>query len=258
MAAATFRSERDGDVLVVTLDRAHKRNALDDATVGGVAELVHAPEPGVRTVVLAAEGEHFCAGLDLNEIKATNAFETAQSSRRWHRWMEQIQYGPVPVVAALHGAVIGGGLEVAASAHIRVADSSAFYALPEGARGIFVGGGGSSRLPRLIGTARMTDMMLTGRVLDAEEGQRIGLTHYLVGQGDSLVKAMELAHKIAANTGLTNYAVTNVLPRIADASADVGLMMESLTASLAASDTEAKTRLADFLEGRAERVRREQ
>ena len=89
----------------------------------------------------------------------------------WHRVFDRIQYSRVPVIAALRGAVIGGGLELACAAHIRVAEPSAYFALPEGQRGIFVGGGGSVRLlPRLIGVARMTDMMLTGRVYSCDRG----------------------------------------------------------------------------------------
>ena len=100
-----------------------------------------------------------------------------------------MQYGPVPVVAALHGAVVGGGLELAAACHIRVADDTTFYALPEGSRGIFVGGGGAVRIPRLIGAARMTDMMLTGRVYNAQEGERVGFAQYLVPEGQAFAKA---------------------------------------------------------------------
>ena len=85
----------------------------------------------------------------------------------WHRAFERMERGRLPVVAVLKGAVIGGGLELASATHIRVAEPSAFYALPEGQHGLFVGGGGSVRVPRLIGAHRMADMMLTGRVLDA-------------------------------------------------------------------------------------------
>ena len=101
----------------------------------------------------------------------------------------------MPVVAALHGAVVGGGLELAASCHIRVADATTFYALPEGSRGIFVGGGGAVRIPRLIGAARMADMMLTGRVYQAEEGERVGFAQYLVPAGQAVAKALELARR---------------------------------------------------------------
>ena len=98
----------------------------------------------------------------------------------WHAALDKLQYAPVPVVAVLHGAVIGGGLEIAAAAHIRVAERSAYYGLPEGQRGLFVGGGGSMRLPRLIGASRMADMMLTGRVYRAEEGERVGFAASVV------------------------------------------------------------------------------
>ncbi|WP_144267279.1 crotonase/enoyl-CoA hydratase family protein, partial [Comamonas thiooxydans] len=157
-------------------------------------------------------------------------------------------------VAALHGAVVGGGLELASACHIRVADSSTFYALPEGSRGIFVGGGGSVRIPRLIGAARMADMMFTGRVYKAEEGERIGLSQYLVPEGHALDKAVELALRIAENAPMTNYALMHALPRIADQPADQGLMTEALMAAVAQSAPEAKFRLQEFLSGRAGKV----
>jgi enoyl-CoA hydratase/carnithine racemase len=160
----------------------------------------------------------------------------------------------VPVVAALHGAVVGGGLELASAAHIRVADDSTYYGLPEGQRGIFVGGGGSVRIPRLVGVACMTDMMLTGRVLDAQEGLSRGFSQYVVPAGQALVKAVELARKVAGNAPLSNYAVTQALPRIADMPPTEGLLMESLMAAIAQGDDAAKSRLQAFLEGRAGKV----
>jgi enoyl-CoA hydratase/carnithine racemase len=114
--------------------------------------------------------------------------------------------GGVPVIAALHGAVIGGGLELTASAHIRVAERNSYYALPEGARGLFVGGGGAMRVPRLIGTSRMIDMMLTG-LYSAEEGVSLGFSQYVVDDGFGLAKAIELAEQIATNTTLSNFAI---------------------------------------------------
>jgi enoyl-CoA hydratase/carnithine racemase len=172
----------------------------------------------------------------------------------WHAALEEVQYGPVPVIAALHGAVVGGGLELAAAAHIRVADASTFYALPEGARGIFVGGGGAVRIPRLIGAARMADMMLTGRVYQAEEGERAGFAQYLVPQGQAFTKALELAERVAQNAPLTNYALMHALPRIAEQPADQGFLTEALMAAIAQSAPEAKQRVRDFLEGRAAKV----
>ena len=174
----------------------------------------------------------------------------------WHAALECVQYGPVPVVASLHGAVVGGGLELASACHIRVADETTFYALPEGSRGIFVGGGGAVRIPRLIGTARMTDMMLTGRVYNAQDGERIGLAQYLVPTGTAFEKALELAKRIATNATMTNYALTHVLPRIADQPADQGFMTEAMMAAIAQSAPEAKDRVRAFLEGRAAKVQK--
>jgi enoyl-CoA hydratase/carnithine racemase len=160
------------------------------------------------------------------------------------------------VVAVLHGAVVGGGLEIAAACHIRVAEKSAYYALPEGSRGIFVGGGGSVRLPRLIGTSRMMDMMLTGRTYDAEEGQAIGISHYLAAPGQGLAKGMDIAERIAGNAPMTNFAVTHVLPRIAQADPASGYLTEALTAAIAQGEKEAKDRLKAFLEKRAPKTAR--
>ena len=160
-----------------------------------------------------------------------------------------------PVIAALHGTVLGGGLELASACHIRVADETTFYALPEGSRGIFVGGGGAVRIPRLIGAARMTDMMMTGRVYNAQDGERAGFAQYLVPKDAAFEKALELAKRIAQNAPLTNYALMHALPRIAEQSADQGFLTEALMAAIAQSAPEAKDRVRAFLEGRADKVK---
>jgi enoyl-CoA hydratase/carnithine racemase len=244
------------EIALIRLTRGAKRNALNDALILALRDLFEKMPSGVRAAVIDGEGDHFCAGLDLSELQERDAGQGLFHSRMWHAALERVQYGPVPVIAALHGAVVGGGLELASACHIRVADESTFYALPEGSRGIFVGGGGSVRIPRLIGVARMTDMMLTGRVYNAQDGERIGLAQYLVPQGTALEKALELATRIAGNAPMTNYALTHVLPRIADQPADQGFMTEAMMASIAQSAPEAKERVRDFLEGRAAKVQK--
>jgi enoyl-CoA hydratase/carnithine racemase len=238
----------------VRLARPAKRNAVNDTLVAQLhTAFVNWPD-GVRAVVLSGEGAHFCAGLDLSELSERSVAEGILHSRTWHAAMDAIQFGRVPVVAVLHGAVVGGGLEIAASCHLRVAEQSAYYGLPEGQRGIFVGGGGSARVPRLAGTACMTDMMLTGRVLDAAEGQQRGLSNYLVADGAGFATACELAQKIASNAPLSNFAVMQALPRIADLSQADGLFVESLMAAIAQGDDAAKQRVRAFLEKRAGKV----
>ena len=156
----------------------------------------------------------------------------------------------MPVIAALHGGVIGGGLELAAAAHIRIAERNTYYVLPEGMRGIFVGGGGAVRIPRLIGTSRMVDMMLTGRTYSAEQ-DGLGVSHYVVENGNGLAAAVELAEQIGKNTAISNFAVIQALPRSARADSGGGFFMESLMAAIAVSDGEAKVRLRDFLDKRS-------
>ena len=243
-----------GAVAHLRLNRPAKRNALNDALIAELhSALIGLPE-SVRVVVLSGEGQHFSAGLDLSELTERSVAEGVMHSRAWHAAFEQVQFGRVPVIVVLHGAVVGGGLELASAAHIRVAERSAFYALPEGQRGLFVGGGGSARLPRLIGTARMTDMMLTGRVYGAEEGAQIGVSHYLVDDGKGLETALALAAKVAGNAPLSNFAVMHALPRIADMSQSDGLFVESLMAAIAQGDDAAKQRMQDFLNGKAAKV----
>jgi len=134
---------------------------------------------------------------------------------------------------------------------VRVAESSAYYALPEGSRGIYVGGGASVRLPRLIGTARVMEMMLTGRTYDATEGQAIGISHYVVAPGAGLAKGLELARRIAENEWLTNFAIMQALPRIAEQDPASGYLMEALMAAIASGSPQAQKRLEDFLAKRA-------
>ncbi len=246
--------EMHGAVAVVRLCRPTKRNALSDALIEALRDVFQNLPAEARAAVIHGEGDHFCAGLDLSELKERDAGEGVHHSRSWHVALEALQYGRVPVIAALHGAVVGGGLELASASHIRVADESTFYALPEGTRGIFVGGGGSVRIPKLIGVARMTDMMLTGRVYNAQDGERLGFAQYLTPTGQSLAKAIELAERIATNAPLTNYALMHALPRIAEQPADHGFLTEALMSSIAQSAPEAKARVRAFLEGKAPKV----
>jgi len=246
-----------GAVAHIRLNRPDKRNAVNDRLVSQLQSAMQQLPSGVRAAVLTGEGAHFCAGLDLSELSERSVAEGILHSRMWHAAMDAIQFGRVPVVAVLHGAVVGGGLEIASSCHIRVAEASAYYGLPEGQRGIFVGGGGSARIPRLVGVATMTDMMLCGRVLDAEDGYRRGVSQYLVADGAGFAKGCELAQRMASNAPLSNFAVMQALPRIADLSQSDGLFVESLMAAIAQGDDAAKERVRAFLDKRAGKVERQ-
>ncbi len=256
MKFETLRFQRRGAIGILQLNRPAKRNALSDAMVEELDACIGAVPQVVKALVLHGAGKHFCAGLDLAELADRSAAQGMLHSRGWHRVFERIQFGRIPVVAVLHGAVVGGGLELASTAHLRVAEAGTFYALPEGQRGIFVGGGASVRVTRLIGAARMADMMFTGRVYSAEEGQAAGVSTYLVPAGKGLAKGIELAGRIAGNAPATNFALMHALPRIAELGQDAGLLMESLMAGIAQSEPEAKRRMKDFLEKRGAKVKR--
>ncbi|HNR07122.1 MAG TPA: crotonase/enoyl-CoA hydratase family protein [Saprospiraceae bacterium] len=245
---------REGPVLTIKINRPEKRNAIDDELLLEIEQAFLQTDPSVKCILLCGEGDHFSAGLDLSALEEKDAVAGLRHSLMWHRVMDHIRFGLAPVIAVLRGACVGGGLELAAACHIRVAEESAFYALPEGQRGIFMGGGGSVHLPGLIGLAVMTDMMLTGRVIPAAEGSRLGFSQYLVENGKGMDHARGLAEKISANSSLTNYALTHVLPRIADSPREQGLMMESLMAAIAQQSPEAKERLKLFLEGKAPKL----
>lgn len=248
---ALIRIEIDDTIARIALARPHKRNALSDPLVLALREAFETLPASVRAVVLHADGPQFCAGLDLSEMVEHDVPGGVAHSRMWHSAFETIQFGRVPVVAALRGAVIGGGLELAASCHIRVAEPTAFYALPEGSRGLFTGGGGSVRISRLIGPDRLTEMMLTGRTYSGEEGERLGLAHHLVPEGTGLDKAFELAERIARNSPTINAFVIQAIAQIGTMPPEAGLYAESLTAALSQTGPDAEEGLRAFLEKRA-------
>ena len=245
----------DGPVATVTMNRPGKRNAMSDAFVDELGAVFKTPPDGVKVMILCGAGGHFCAGLDLAEHVERSPEEGIYHSRGWHRTLDTIELGGLPVISAMAGAVIGGGLEIATATHVRIAEPSTIFQLPEGRRGIFVGGGATVRVGRILGADRMTEMMLTGRKYDADEGVRLGLAHYAVGEGEAMNLARELAAKIASNAPLSNYFMIQALARIEDMSRADGLFTESLCAALAQSTPDAREGLQAFLEKRAPQFR---
>ena len=248
-----LKTSIEGPVAFLAFNRPAKRNAINDSTVDAMQAFFSAIPHGVRVVVLSGNGGHFSSGLDLSEQVQREPQAVLRHSRNWHAVTSLIQFGGVPVVAAMNGAVMGGGLEIAATCHVRVVESGALFRMPEAQRGIFVGGGGSVRLSAIIGPDRLTEMMLTGRTYSAEEGHQLGLAHYLVGEGDALGKARELALQIAGNSATINYLIVQSIARIARMPAEDGLYAESLAAALSQTGADAEEGLRAFLEKRKPR-----
>lgn len=255
MTAPMLKIDVDGPIATLTMNRPDKRNAMCEALLQALEAFFSAPPKGVRVVILTGTAGHFCSGLDLSEHVHRSAEDNLHHSRHWHRVMEKIQFGGLVVVSAMFGAVIGGGLEIAASTHVRIAEASTIFQLPEGRRGIFVGGGATARVGRLIGADRMTEMMLTGRKYDAETGVALGLAHYAVGPGEALGLAQTLAGKISRNAEMSNYFMVQAISRINDMSQSDGLFTESVVAALSQTTPDAEEGLKAFLEKRAPQFR---
>ncbi|SDE36276.1 Enoyl-CoA hydratase/carnithine racemase [Salipiger thiooxidans] len=252
MLKGTYTEARyDEQIAELELVREDKRNAMSDGLMAEIEQFYSSLPKDVRVVILHGRGGHFCSGLDLAEHVSRSAEEGVYHSRNWHRVMDMIQFGGVVTISAMTGAVIGGGLEMATATHVRIAEPSVIFQLPEGRRGIFVGGGATVRVGRILGPDRMVEMMLTGRKYDAEEGLRLGLAHYSVGEGEALPMARKLASRIAANAPMSNYFMINALTRIGDMSRSDGLFTESLAAALVQTTPDAEEGLRAFLEKRS-------
>ena len=246
-----LKVEINGAIATLTMNRPGKRNAMCDELLDAIDAFFSNPPEDVRVVIMTGTEGHYCSGLDLSEHVARNAEGTMRHSRNWHRVMDLIQFSGLPVISAMYGAVIGGGLEMATSTHVRIAEPSTIFQLPEGMRGIFVGGGATVRVGRILGADRMCEMMLTGRKYNAEEGFTLGLTHYSVGEGEAMPLARKLAAKIAKNASLSNYMMINAISRINDMSKADGLFTESLCAAVSQTSEDAEEGLKAFLEKRA-------
>lgn len=257
MSSAMVTYECADGIAEIGLNRPEKRNALSQELLDSLADAAERAASEARVAILHGTGPNFCAGLDLAETLSWVSDPAARhrhirASERSRRRFDEIARSPIPFIAAINGACVGGGFEIAAACHLRVADTTAFFALPEGQRGIYIGGGGSVRISRLAGVSLMTDMMLTGRVLTAEDGERFGIVTYLADRGGALEKARELAKQIGENEEAVNWAVVSALPRLRDLSYDDGLFAEALVIDSVMSRTGGSTeRLKQFLDKRA-------
>lgn len=248
---------QDDGVWIVTLNRPTKRNALDIATIEELVRFfADAPLADVRAVVLAGSGDHFCAGLDLVEHHKADRSpaEFWQICLRWHEAFNKMEYGGVPIIAALKGAVVGGGLELASSAHVRVMDETTYFGLPEGQRGLFTGGGATIRVTDLIGKARTVDMMLTGRLYKGQDAVDVGLAQYIV-DGSSFDLALSLARRAAENLPLSNFAICSAVSHARNMSAMDAAYAEACVAGVVNTQPAARARLAAFADKSAARVR---
>jgi enoyl-CoA hydratase/carnithine racemase len=198
MSVPEILSDRQGAVLTLTLNRPDQINAVNDAIREGLPKAMEAADrdPAVAVIVLAGAGlRGFCVGADIKETRAPETPVEARARLGGNAWIERVAATRKPVVVALHGFCLGAGLELAMAADLRIAAADARLGLPEVALGLIPGGGGTQRLPRLVGEARALDMILTGERLDAEAALAAGLVTRLAPDAET---ALATARKIAA------------------------------------------------------------
>ena len=248
--------ETRGAIAFVTINRAERLNALDSATIG---ELDHVfsqlgAEGAVRGVVLSGAGEKaFVAGADLDEIAGLEAATARTFARRGQALLDRIEWLGKPVVAAVNGYALGGGLELALACHVRIASDNAVFGVPETKLGLVCGYGGTQRLPRLVGRGRALELLLTGDRIDATEALRIGLVNKVVFRDRLLAEAEALLARMSANAPLALRAALEAVNAGLDRPLAEGLEGEaSLFAEVAASE-DAREGLRAFAEKRPPR-----
>jgi enoyl-CoA hydratase/carnithine racemase len=255
----TIRFERAGRLAILTIDRPEVHNALDfeasDALVD--AWIRFRDDDDLRVAILTgAGGRAFCSGADLRGVG--DFYRSLTSAQRLRRSEQMPGIGGItrnlaidkPVVAAVNGHCLAGGLEVALACDLRIASENATFGLPEVTRGILPGAGGTQRLPRLVGPARALDLILTGRRIDAQEALRIGLVNRVVPLGELRDQARAVANVIAGNAPLAVRAAKAAVWRGLDLTLDEGLRLEQLLAEPVRQSEDAQEGPRAFLEKR--------
>ncbi|OWO90115.1 enoyl-CoA hydratase [Rhizobium esperanzae] len=251
MASGTVKVDIEGHVAMLTMSRPEKLNALDLDMLKALAEAADAVEanPNVRAAVLTGEGKGFSAGGD---IKAWGGMQPQEFGHAWvrhgHRIFERLATLRVPLVAALNGHALGGGLELAGVADIRLAEEHIKIGLPETGLGMVPGWSGTQRLVRRFGAQTVRRMALGGEIFTAEEARLLGIVDAVVPTGNSLAAARDYAERIAARGPA---AVEIVKLMIASANGeDNGTAVEALGSILAATTGDLKEGVASFSEKR--------
>jgi enoyl-CoA hydratase len=254
---SVVETERRGALTVLTLNRPETHNALNAEMVAVLVAAVEdaAADPAVRAVVLTGAGEKaFSAGADLKELAGMTAGQAHAALAAGQRAFRAVELAPVPVVAAVNGLALGGGLELALAATFPVLSTRASLGLPEAGLGLLPGYGGTQRLPRAVGPRVAAHLMLTGSRLSAERAYALGLSPLPpVEPADLLLAALEVAEQIAAQGPIAVRAVLAALELGRDAPLDAGLAVEAGLAALAVAGEESAEGIGAFLERRPAR-----
>lgn len=252
----TLKLDFEGPVALLTIHRPEKRNALNAMALRELAVAVDriAAADEARGAVITGSGDRaFVAGADIAELANVHPLEAVELSRTGQAVFRAIEQSSKPYVAAVNGAALGGGCELALACHLRVAAPEARFGLPEVGLGTLPGFGGTVRLPRLVGSGRALEMILTGKPIDAEEAFRIGLVNRVVPADELLSHARALVEMIAANAPLAVALVIESVNRGVDLPVEAALEAESTLFGILAGTDDMREGTTAFLEKRAPR-----
>lgn len=244
---------KEGAVSIIQLNRPQKKNSLNtelrheiEAALKEIAE-----DPRQKVVILTGGEDFFCAGADIGEIQdASTAEETYKHSREFQLLFDRIEALPQPVIAAVAGYALGGGCEMTLACDFRIAAEGTKFGVPEIKIGAFPGGGGTQRLPRLIGATKAKEMILTGDPITAEEARSLGLVMKVVPKGEVLEESKNLAAKLAALPRLAMQASKMLINKGLEVDLASGLEMEARSFANLAGTNDLKEGTSAFLEKR--------
>jgi len=247
-------AEKDG-VVLVTLNRPQARNAISAAMVAELSEAVAAvrADPGARVLVVTGAGSAFQSGADIRELSGL----TQPGSMRWLENVNEvflaIERLPIPVIAAVNGPAFGGGFELALSCDMRVAAASAVFALPETGLGIIPGAGGCERLSRIVGRGVASELVMTGRAVDAAEALRLGIVNRVAPHGKAVEAAMELAATLRARPPMALAMAKKALSGASGRHIDPLVFESARMCALCFASADAREGMEAFLEKRPAR-----
>ena len=254
LTLANVAYEKKGAIAYVTVNRPKVLNALNNATWADLRTAFEdaRDDAAVRGVVLRGAGDKaFIAGADISELARVTAFEAEQSSRFGQEVLDLIENLGKPVVAAINGFALGGGCETAMACTIRIAVDSARFGQPEVKLGFVPGGGGTQRLPRLVGKGRALQLILSGEMIGAQEAHRIGLVNEVVAASDLIARAEAILGQIAANAPIAVKLALEVANKGLETSQSEGLLLEASYFGLCAATEDKREGTSAFLEKRA-------
>ena len=249
----TLIYEKKDNIGLLTINRPDKLNAISNELTAELRSLLDELEKDndLRVVIITGAGDKaFVAGADIKELVERDSRLGRQVSSERQEIFSRIENLPVPVIAAVNGYALGGGLEIALACNIRICSEKAQFGAPEVKLGIIPGDGGTQRLPRLVGLGRAMEMILTGDFIDAQEAYRIGLVNEVVPAEDLMGRAMELAKKIASRPPLAVRYAKEAVNRSQEGDTASGFALESYLHALTCTTEDKREGVAAFLEKR--------